>query len=127
MVSKHRIQTENAPEAVGCYSQAIRTGNWVFLSGQIGLDPKTMQMVDGDVQKQLEQILRNMKAVLGAVGGDFTHIVKLTVFLTNMSHYQVLNEVLKAHFAKPYPARSVVEVRALPKGALIEIEAVSVI
>ena len=127
MVSKHRIHTDNAPEAVGCYSQAIRTGNWVFLSGQIGLDPKTMQMVEGDVQKQLEQILRNMKAVLGAVGGDFTHIVKLTVFLTNMSHYQVLNDVFKAHFTMPYPARSVVEVSALPKGALIEVEAVSVI
>jgi reactive intermediate/imine deaminase len=127
MVSKHRIQTDNAPQAVGCYSQAIRTGNWVFLSGQIGLDPKTMQMVDGDVQRQIEQILRNMKAVLNSVGGDFSHIVKLTVFLTDMSHYVILNDVMKTHFVSPYPARSVVEVSSLPKNALVEIEAVSVI
>jgi len=127
MVNKYRIQTDNAPQAVGCYSQAIRTGNWVFLSGQIGLDPKTMQIVEGDVHKQLEQIMLNMKAVLTSVGGDFSHIVKLTVFLTDMSHYPLVNDVMKAHFVLPYPARSVVAVSGLPKEALVEIEAVSVI
>ncbi len=127
MVRKQIIQTDNAPQAVGCYSQAIRTGNWIFLSGQIGLDPKTMQMVEGEVQSQIEQILCNMKAVLKSVGGDFSHIVKLTVFLTDMNDYPILNDVMKKHFALPYPARSVVGVSSLPKNALIEIEAVSVI
>lgn len=127
MVSKHRIQTENAPQAVGSYSQAIRTGNWVFLSGQIGLNPQTMQIVDGGAQNQLEQIMRNMKAVLTSVGGDFTHIVKLTVFLKDLSHYPLVNDVMKAHFTLPFPARSVVEVAGLPLGALVEIEATAVI
>lgn len=126
-MKKQLVQTDNAPQAVGSYSQAIRTGNWVFLSGQIGLDPKTMQMVEGDVGQQIEQILRNMKAVLSSVGGDFSHIVKLTVFLTDMDHYSILNEAMKSHFVLPYPARSVVQVSSLPKNAMIEIEAVSVI
>lgn len=127
MVTKHRIQTDQAPQAIGTYSQAIRSGNSVYLSGQVGLNPQTMQLVEGGIHAQLEQIMRNMKGVLAAVGGDFSHIVKLTVFLKDLKDYALVNDVMKNHFAQPYPARSVVEISALPLGALVEIEAISVI
>lgn len=127
MVTKHRIQTDQAPQAIGAYSQGIRSGNSVYLSGQVGLNPQTMQLVEGGVKPELEQIMRNMKAVLASVGGDFTHIVKLTVFLKDLTDYALVNEVMKNHFTQPYPARSVVEISALPLGALVEIEAISVI
>lgn len=127
MVTKHRIQTDQAPQAIGAYSQAIRSGNSVYLSGQVGLNPQTMQLVEGGIHAQLEQIMRNMKGVLTAVGGDFSHIVKLTVFLKDLNDYALVNEVMKNHFTQPYPARSVVEISALPLGALVEIEAISVI
>ncbi len=127
MVAKHRIQTDQAPLAIGAYSQGIRTGNSVYLSGQVGLNPQTMQLVEGGTKAELEQIMRNMKGVLAAVGGDFTHIVKLTVFLKDLTDYALVNDVMKNHFTQPYPARSVVEISALPLGALVEIEAISVI
>lgn len=127
MVTKHRIQTDQAPQAIGAYSQGIRSGNSVYLSGQVGLNPQTMQLVEGGAKPELEQIMRNMKAVLASVGGDFTHIVKLTVFLKDLTDYALVNEVMKNHFTQPYPARSVVEISALPLGALVEIEAISVI
>jgi reactive intermediate/imine deaminase len=127
MVTKHRIQTDQAPQAIGAYSQGIRSGNAVYLSGQVGLNPQTMQLVEGGAKPELEQIMRNMKAVLASVGGDFTHIVKLTVFLKDLTDYALVNEVMKNHFTQPYPARSVVEISALPLGALVEIEAISVI
>ncbi len=127
MVTKHRIQTEQAPQAIGAYSQGIRSGNSVYLSGQVGLNPQTMQLVEGGTKAELEQIMRNMKGVLAAVGGDFTHIVKVTVFLKDLNDYALVNEVMKSHFTQPYPARSVVEISALPLGALAEIEAISVI
>lgn len=127
MVTKYRIQTEQAPLAVGCYSQAIRSGNWVFLSGQIGMNPQTMQLVEGGVVAELEQIMRNIKAVLAAVGADLSHVVKVTVFLKDLRDYTILNETMERHFNSPYPARSAVEVAGLPKGALVEIEVISVI
>lgn len=127
MVTKHRIQTEQAPLAVGCYSQAIRSGNWVFVSGQIGMNPQTMQLVEGGAVAELEQIMRNLKAVLAAVGADLTHVVKATVFLKDLGHYTILNEIMEKHFSLPYPARSAVEVAGLPRGALIEIEVIAVI
>lgn len=126
-MDKQLIQTEQAPTAVGCYSQAIRSGNWLFLSGQIGLEPALMHIVDGGVRAQLEQIIRNMRAVLVAAGGDLSNIVKQTVFLTDLSHYALVNELMMEHFKLPYPARSLVQVSGLPLGALIEIEAVAVI
>ncbi|HRE32253.1 MAG TPA: RidA family protein [Candidatus Berkiella sp.] len=127
MVTKYRIQTEQAPQAVGCYSQGIRSGNWVFLSGQIGLNPQTMQMVEGGIIAELEQCLRNLKAVLASVGGDFSHIVKVTVFLKDLGNYTVLNEIMQKYFTTPYPARSALEVSRLPRDALVEIEAIAVI
>lgn len=127
MVDKQVLYTERAPKAVGCYSQAILTGNWLFLSGQIGLDPLTMRIVEGGAKGELEQIIRNMKAVLSSAGRDLSHIVKQTVFLTDMSHFPLVNEVMMSHFALPYPARSAVQVAGLPLGALIEIEAIAAI
>ncbi len=127
MVTKHRIQTEQAPLAVGCYSQAIRSGNWLFVSGQIGMNPQTMQLVEGGIAAELEQIMRNIKAVLAAMGADFSHIVKVTVFLKDLGHYTILNETMEKHCSMPYPARSAVEVAGLPRGALVEIEVIAVI
>lgn len=127
MVTKHRIQTEQAPQAVGCYSQAIRSGNWLFLSGQIGLNPETMQMVEGGISAELEQIMRNIKAVLACVGANFSHIVKVTVFLKDLGNYTLLNEAMHNYFSMPYPARSAIEVAGLPRGAVVEIEAIAVI
>ncbi|MGE3319381.1 MAG: RidA family protein [Candidatus Berkiella sp.] len=126
-MDKGLIQTEQAPKAIGCYSQAIRAGNWVFLSGQIGLKPDLMQIVEGGVRAQLEQIMLNMKAVLAKAGGDLSHIVKQTVFLVDMAHFALVNEVMMGHFSMPFPARSAVQVSALPLGALVEIEAIAVI
>lgn len=121
------ISTPNAPAAIGPYSQAVRADRTIYLSGQIALDPATGQLVDGGIQPQAEQVFRNMRAVVEAAGGSLAQCVKLTLFLTDLAHFPVVNEIMQRHFAQPYPARSTVGVAALPRGALFEVEAVVVL
>ncbi|MBX7250958.1 MAG: RidA family protein [Candidatus Promineofilum sp.] len=126
-MDKQRIHTNDAPAAVGPYSQAIRTGNLLFTAGQVALDPATGELVGTDVAAQTEQVLRNLRAVLAAAGTDFAHVIKTTVFLQSMSDFAAMNAVYARHFPEPFPARSTVEVGALPKGGLVEIECVALL
>jgi len=126
-MSREIISTDRAPSAIGTYSQAIRTGNWVFLSGQIPLDPESMDLVQGDIEAQVIRVLDNLRAVAQAAGGDLTDIVKLTVFLTDLKNFPVVNEVMARYFREPYPARAAVGVAALPRGAAVEIDAIMVL
>lgn len=119
------IQPENGLSAVGPYSPAVRIGDWVFCSGQIPLDPKTGELVKGSVREQTRQCLENLKSVLAGAGLELKHVVKTTVFLTDLSEFGLMNEVYAQYFKEPYPARSTIQVAALPKGALVEIEAVA--
>ena len=121
------ISTPNAPAAIGPYSQAVRADRTIYLSGQIALDPATGQLVDGGISPQAEQVFRNMRAVVEAAGGSLAHCVKLTLFLTDLAHFPVVNEIMQRHFAQPYPARSTVGVASLPRGALFEAEAIVVL
>ncbi|HSM36085.1 MAG TPA: RidA family protein [Longimicrobiales bacterium] len=121
-----RIETDRAPAAIGPYSQAIGAGDLLYTAGQIPLDPATMSMVGGDVTEQTEQVLRNLAAVLEAGGSGLDRVVKTTVFLAHMGDFAAMNEVYARHFGDHRPARSAVEAAALPKGALVEIEAVAV-
>ena len=127
MKMKQRIDTEYAPDAIGPYSQAIKVGDTVYLSGQIPLDPKTMLLVDGDIVTQVEQVLINLEAVSKAAGGSLEAIVKLTIYLTDLAHFPIVNEVMARFFREPYPARATIQVSALPKAAQIEMEAIMVI
>ena len=120
---KQSVHTTAAPQAIGTYSQAIRCGDSVYLSGQIGLDPATMQLVDG-TNAQIHRVFRNLQAVATAAGGSLDHAVKLTVYLTDLSHFARVNEIMATYFAEPYPARAAVGVASLPRGAQIEIDAV---
>lgn len=120
------VKTKKAPEAIGPYSQAIKFGKFVFCSGQIGIDPKTGELADS-LEKQTKQILNNLKSVLEASGTDVNHVVKTTIFLTDVSKFQQVNSLYAEFFGKHKPARSTVEVSKLPKGALLEIEAVAVV
>jgi 2-iminobutanoate/2-iminopropanoate deaminase len=119
------IQTDQAPAAVGPYSQAMRTDGWVYTAGQIPLDPETMQLVDGDIAAQTRQVLANLEAVLGAAGCTAADVVKTTVFLADMGEFAAMNAVYAEVFAEDPPARSTVQVAALPLGARVEIEAVA--
>lgn len=121
------ISTPNAPAAIGPYSQAVRADRTIYLSGQIALDPATGKLVDGGIQPQAEQVFRNMRAVVEAAGGSLGQCVKLTLFLTDLAHFPVVNEIMQRHFAQPYPARSTVGVASLPRGALFEAEAIVVL
>jgi reactive intermediate/imine deaminase len=121
---KEIISTASAPAAIGPYSQAIRIGNLVFLSGQIPLDPESMALVTDGIEAQTIRVLENMKAVCIAAGGELQDIAKLTIFLTDLADFSIVNETMKHYFDAPYPARSTVQIAALPKGAAIEIEAV---
>ncbi|MBT8057127.1 MAG: RidA family protein [Gammaproteobacteria bacterium] len=123
-MSKQTIHTESAPAAIGPYSQAVRHGNLVFLSGQIPLDPATMQVVHGDVRARAHRVFRNLRAVCEAAGGSLDGIVKLNLYLTDMSDFPAVNEVMKEYFDEPYPARAAVGVAALPMGVDVEAEAV---
>ena len=123
---KKIISTTEAPAAVGPYSQAVRIGNFVFCSGQIPLDPKTAQIVEGDINAQARRVMENISAVLRAEGLEFENIVKTTIFLTNLSDFQTVNELYGSYFKSDPPARSTVQVGALPKGANIEIEVIAV-
>lgn len=126
-MSKTIIQTDHAPQAIGTYSQAIKISDTVYLSGQIPLIPKTMKMIEGDISVQIRQVFDNLKAVAEAAGGDFYDIVKLNVFLTDLSNFPILNEIMGEYFSQPYPARAAVGVSALPKGADIEMDAIMII
>ena len=123
---KKIISTAEAPAAVGPYSQAIRIGNFVFCSGQIPLDPKTGEIVPGDVNAQTKRVMENIAAVLRAEGLNFGNIIKTTIFLTNLADFQTVNELYGSYFNQAPPARSTVQVAALPKGARVEIETIAV-
>ena len=120
------IQTPNAPAAIGTYSQAVKVGNTVYCSGQIGLDPQTMQMVDG-IDAQIKRVLDNLKAVAQAAGGTLNDAVRITVFLTDLAHFAKVNETMATYLTQPYPARAAVGVASLPRDALVEIDAVLVL
>ena len=124
MASKEAIKTASAPEAIGPYSQAIKSGSLVFLSGQIPLIPHTMEIVEGDIAAQAHQVFKNLKEVTNAAGGDLGDIVKLTIFMTKLKNFEVVNEIMKHYFQEPFPARATIEVSALPKAVSIEIEAI---
>ena len=125
-MSKEIIATTSAPAAIGTYSQAVKAGNTVYLSGQIGLDPATMQMVEG-FEAQTVRVFENLKAVAEAAGGSLADAVKLNIYLTDLANFGVVNEIMKSCFAEPYPARATVGVRELPRGALVEADLVLVI
>jgi len=127
MSNKSIIQTGQAPEAIGTYSQAVKVGDTVYLSGQIPLDPETMNLIGGEIEKQIIQVFENLKAVCEASGGSLQDIVKLNIFLTDLSHFASVNEVMATYFQTPYPARAAVGVASLPKGAEVEMDAIMVI
>lgn len=122
-MTKQAVQTANAPQAIGPYSQAIRAGSTLYLSGQIGLDPATMLVVEG-IDAQVHRVFLNLQAVAAAAGANLDDAVKLTVFLTDLAHFARLNEIMPQYLKQPYPARSAVGVSQLPRGALVEIEAI---
>ncbi len=121
---KQIIHTDNAPKAIGTYSQAVKVGTTVYLSGQIPLVPKTMEMVDGDIKVQIHQVFKNLQAVVQASGGDFSNIVKLNIFLTDLSNFTVVSEVMSEYFQQPYPARAAIGVAQLPRDAQVEMDGV---
>jgi 2-iminobutanoate/2-iminopropanoate deaminase len=118
------IHSNNAPKALGPYSPATKLGDFVYLSGQLGIDPKTDKLVEGGIQEQTYQVLKNMEAVLAEMNLEMRHVVKTTVFMSDLANFAQMNEIYATYFADPYPARSTVEVKALPLNALIEIEAI---
>ena len=119
------INTKKAPAAIGPYSQAIQVGNLIYTSGQIPIDPNTGSFVEGGIQEQTRQSLNNVKAILEEAGTDMSHVVKTTVFLADMADFAVMNDVYAEFFTQPYPARSAVAVKTLPKGAMVEIEVIA--
>lgn len=126
-MTKQIIQTDKAPLAIGTYSQAVRADRTVYLSGQIPLIPETMTIIEGDISAQITQVFDNLQAVAEAAGGDFSDIVKLNVFLTDLSHFPIVNEIMGHYFEEPYPARAAIGVAALPKGADVEMDAIMVL
>lgn len=123
-MQKETIYTDSAPQAIGTYSQAIKVGTTVYLSGQIPLDPKSMNIVEGDIRVHIKRVFDNLTAVAQAAGGDLQDIVKLNVFLTDLSHFPIVNEIMGEYFIQPYPARAAVGVAALPKGVGVEMDAI---
>ena len=123
---RQQVETSGAPAALGPYSQGIRTGTLVYAAGQLGLDPGTGALVDGGVAEQTDRALRNVAAILDAAGVSLDRVVKTTVFLADMADFSAMNDVYATHFSAPFPARSTVAVKSLPKGALVEIEAIAV-
>lgn len=118
------IQTENAPQAIGTYSQAIKVGDTLYLSGQIPLDAKTMELVGGSMEAQIRQVFENLKAVAEAANGSLAQVVKLNIYLTDLAHFPLVNTLMADYFQPPYPARAAIGVAALPKGAAVEMDAV---
>ncbi len=118
------VHTERAPAAIGTYSQAVRVGSTVYLSGQIPLDPASMELVEGDMERQIIRVFDNLQAVAEAAGGSLAHIAKLNIYLTDLSHFALVNQVMARYFREPYPARAAVGVAQLPRGAAVEMDAV---
>jgi len=121
------IQTDKAPQAIGTYSQAVRTGNTVYLSGQIPLVPESMEMAEGNMEAQIRRVFDNLSAVASAAGGSLADIAKLNIFLTELGHFPLVNQVMAEYFQEPYPARAAVGVAALPKDAAVEMDAIMVL
>ncbi len=126
-MAKQIIKTNTAPQAIGTYSQAVKVDNTVYLSGQIPLIPETMELVEGNINDNIRRVFENLKAVAVAAGGELSDIVKLNVFLTDLSHFATVNEIMADYFVEPYPARAAIGVAALPKGVAVEMDAVMVI
>ncbi len=126
-MSREIITTLDAPQAIGTYSQAVRVDNTVYLSGQIPLNPESMELVEGDMRKQISQVFNNLSAVAKAADGTLTDVVKLTVYLLDLQHFPLVNEVMAEYFQEPYPARAAIGVAELPKGAKVEMDAVLVL
>ncbi len=127
MTTKTIISTPNAPQAIGTYSQAVRAGNTVYLSGQIPLVPETMQMVEGDITVQVRQCFQNLAAIAEAVGGSLNDCVKVHVFLTDLANFPIVNQVMAEFFSEPYPARAAIGVASLPRAAQVEVDAIMVL
>jgi reactive intermediate/imine deaminase len=123
-MNKQIISTTDAPAAIGTYSQAVRVGNTIWVSGQIPIDPRTKQLVTGDVEAEIRQVFDNLKAIVVAAGATFDHVVKANVYLTDLSHFALVNKVMAECFREPYPARAAVGVAALPRGARVEVECI---
>jgi len=123
-MSGQMIHTDGAPQAIGTYSQAIRAGDTVYLSGQIALDPRTMQLVNADIEQEIRRVFENLKAVAEAAGATLANAIKMNVYLTDLTHFAKVNEVMASYCSKPYPARAAVGVAQLPRGARVEIEGV---
>jgi reactive intermediate/imine deaminase len=126
-MAKQIIHTDQAPRAIGTYSQAVRVGDTVYLSGQIPLVPSTMTLVEGDMDAQIRRVFDNLQAVAEAAGGGLGDVVKLNVFLTDLAHFPLVNQIMAEYFSEPYPARAAIGVAALPKGAMVEMDAVMVL
>jgi reactive intermediate/imine deaminase len=123
-MTRQIISTPNAPSAIGTYSQAVRVGNTVYVSGQIPLDPATMQLVTGDIDAEIRRSFDNLKAIAEAASGSLNNAVKVNVFLTDLGHFARVNEIMATYFTQPYPARAAVGVAALPRGARVEMECI---
>lgn len=123
-MAREIIATEHAPRAIGTYSQAVKVGSTVYLSGQIPLEPASMKLAGKDMRVQISQVFDNLQAVARAAGGTLAHVVKLNIFLTDLDHFPLVNEIMSEYFAKPYPARAAIGVAALPKGAGVEMDAI---
>jgi len=126
-MTRSNISTDKAPQAIGTYSQAVKIDNTVYLSGQIPLAPETMELVDGDMRMQITQVFNNLTAVAKASGGSLADVAKLNIYLTDLSHFPLVNEVMSEFFSEPYPARAAVGVAELPKASLVEMDAVLVL
>lgn len=123
-MGKQIISTPNAPAAIGTYSQAVRVGNTIWVSGQIPLDPATKELVTGDMDAQVRRVFDNLKAIVTAAGASFDDVVKVNVFLTDLGHFQLVNKIMAEYFREPYPARAAVGVASLPRGAQVEMECI---
>jgi reactive intermediate/imine deaminase len=126
-MTKQIIHTDKAPQAIGPYSQAVRVGDTVYLSGQIPLVPETMELVDGDMEAQVRRVFDNLQAVARAAGGELADVAKLNIFLTDLAHFPLVNQVMAEYFTEPYPARAAIGVASLPKGVPVEMDAVMVL
>tara|TARA_R110001592_G_scaffold237577_1_gene496812 strand:- start:10030 stop:10416 length:387 start_codon:yes stop_codon:yes gene_type:complete len=127
MSNRSIVQTDQAPEAIGTYSQAVKVADTIYLSGQIPLVPATMEMIEGGIENQVEQVFRNLSAVCEAAGGSLQDIVKLNIFLIDLNHFAKVNEIMAKHFAQPYPARAAVGVASLPRGAQVEMDGILIL
>ncbi|MGE0114519.1 MAG: RidA family protein [Steroidobacteraceae bacterium] len=123
-MSRSIVSTPNAPQAIGTYSQAVKCGNTVYVSGQIPLDPATGDLVQGEMEVHVRRVFDNLKAIIHAAGGDFAQVAKLNVFLTDLGNFALVNKIMAEYFTQPYPARAAIQVAALPKGATVEMDCV---